>query len=66
MKKRFILRKEIVRVLCAILFSYLFFVAVTIDSIGNATYDKILVIGGLVALGSFALLKKFSRVFDEN
>jgi hypothetical protein len=60
------LRKNIVNVLSIILGSWIVFVATTIDSIGNKTYDIILVVWTALAIGSFVLLDKYSNAFDYN
>lgn len=65
MKKR-TLRKNIVNVLSIILGSWIVFVATTIDSIGNKTYDIVLIIWTAFAIGSFVLLDKYSNAFDYN
>lgn len=63
MKKR-ILRNWIVKVLGFILGSWFFFIGTTIDSLGNKTYDTILVVWTTFALVSFYLLKKYSNIFE--
>ena len=59
------LRNWVVKVLSAILYTYLFFVAITIESIGNKTYNLILVIYTILAIASCYLLKKYSNAFDD-
>ena len=65
MEKR-TLRKNIVNVLSIILGSWIVFVATTIDSIGNKTYDIVLIVWTILAIGSFVLLDKYSNAFDYN
>ena len=59
------LKNWVVKVLGGILGGYIFFVGTTIDSLGNKTYDIILVVWTILALLSFYLLKKYSRVFED-
>ena len=47
-----------------VLGSWIVFVAITIDSIGNKTYDIILIIWTALAISSFILLDKYSNTFD--
>lgn len=66
MKKRVYLRSWVEYTLATILFLIIGFVAMSIDSLGNATYDKILV--GCLVVGAICywLLSKFGReVFDN-
>ena len=64
MKKKRVLKSWLVKVLGWVLGSWIVFVATTIDSIGNKTYDIILVIWTALAIGSFVLLDKYSNAFD--
>lgn len=64
MKKKRILKSWLVKVLGWVLGSWIVFVATTIDSIGNKTYDIILIIWTALAIGSFVLLDKYSNTFD--
>lgn len=66
MKKKRILKSWLVKVLGCVLGSWIVFVATTIDSIGNKTYDIILIIWTALAIGSFVLLDKYSNAFDYN
>lgn len=59
------LKNWVVKVLGGILGGYIFFVGTTIDSLGNKIYDIILVVWTILALLSFYLLKKYSRVFED-
>ena len=59
------LKNWVVKVLGGILGGYIFFVGTTIDSLGNKTYDIILVVWTILALLSFYLLNKYSRVFED-
>lgn len=64
MKKKRVLKSWLVKVLGWVLGSWIVFVATTIDSIGNKTYDIILVVWTALAIGSFVLLDKYSNAFD--
>lgn len=65
MKKRKVtLKSWLVKVLSTILVSYIVFLSLTIESIGNKTYNTILVVYTILGVGSFYLLKKFSSVLD--
>jgi len=66
MKKKRVLKSWLVKVLGWVLGSWVIFVATTIDSIGNKTYDIILVVWTALAVGSFVLLDKYSNAFDYN
>lgn len=65
MKKRKVtLKSWLVKVLGAILVSYIAFLSLTIENIGNKTYNTILIVYTILGVGSFYLLKKFSSVLD--
>ena len=64
MKKKRVLKSWLVKVLGWVLGSWIVFVATTIDSIGNKTYDIILIVWTALAIGSFVLLNKYSNAFD--
>ena len=66
MKKKRVLKSWLVKVLGWVLGSWFFFVCTTIDSIGNKTYDIILIVWTALAIGSFVLLDKYSNAFDYN
>ena len=66
MKKKRVLKSWLVKVLGWVLGSWIVFVATTIDSIGNKTYDIVLVVWTTLAIGSFVLLSKYSNAFDYN
>ena len=66
MKKKRVLKSWLVKVLGWVLGGWIVFVATTIDSIGNKTYDIILIIWTALAIGSFVLLDKYSNAFDYN
>jgi hypothetical protein len=66
MEKKRVLKGWLVKVLSCILGSWMVFVATTIDSIGNKTYDIILIVWTALAIGSFVLLSKYSNTFDYN
>lgn len=65
MKKRFIYKKWLVNILVGIIVGWVSFVAMTIDSLGNDTYNKILIGWTILTLISVNLLKKHSHIFDE-
>ena len=66
MKKKRVLKSWLVKVLGWVLGSWIVFVATTIDSIGNKTYDIILIVWTALAIGSFVLLDRYSNTFDYN
>lgn len=66
MKKKRVLKSWLVKVLGWVLGSWIVFVATTIDSIGNKTYDIILIVWTALAIGSFVSLDKYSNAFDYN
>ena len=66
MKKKRVLKSWIVKVLSWVLGSWIVFVTTTIDSIGNKTYDIILIVWTALAIGSLVLLDKYSNIFDYN
>ena len=66
MKKKRVLKSWLVKVLGWVLGSWIVFVATTIDSIGNKTYDIILIVWTAFVIGSFVLLDKYSNAFDYN
>ena len=66
MKKKRVLKSWLVKVLGWVLGSWIIFVATTIDSIGNKTYNIILVVWTALAIGSFVLLDKYSNALDYN
>ena len=66
MKKKRVLKSWLVKVLGWVLGSWIVFIATTIDSIGNKTYDIILIVWTALAIGSFVLLDKYSNTFDYN
>ena len=59
------LKKWVVNLLCWVMGTWFFFIGTTIDSLGNPTYDKILIVWTALALVSFYLLKKYSKVFED-
>lgn len=65
MKKRFIYKKWLVNILVGIVVGWVGFVAMTIDSLGNDAYDKILIGWTILTVISVNLLKKHSHIFDE-
>lgn len=65
MTKKRILKGWLVKLLSWVLGGYIFFIATTIDSLGNKTYNTILIIWTILALISFYLLSKYSKVFED-
>ena len=65
MTKKRILKGWLVKLLSWVLGGYIFFIATTIDSLGNKTYNTILIIWTILALISFYLLNKYSKVFED-
>ena len=66
MKKKRVLKSWLVKVLGWVLGSWIVFVATTIDSIGNKTYDIVLIVWTALVISSFVLLNKYSNAFDYN
>lgn len=66
MKKKRVLKSWLVKVLGWVLGSWVFFVATTIDSLGNKTYNIILIVWTALVISSFVLLNKYSNAFDYN
>lgn len=65
MTKKRRLKGWLVKLLSWVLGGYIFFIAITIDSLGNKTYNTILIIWTILALISFYLLSKYSKVFED-
>lgn len=66
MKKRKVtLKRWVQNFLLIVLFSYIAFISCTIESIGNSTYNLILIVFTILSLASFYLLKNFSSVLDD-
>ncbi len=65
MTKKRRLKGWLVKLLSWVLGGYIFFIATTIDSLGNKTYNTILIIWTILALISFYLLSKYSKVFED-
>lgn len=66
MKKRVYLKEKVETFLTGIVLLAISFIAMTIESIGNPTYDKILVITIIVMLLIMKVLTKFGRSFNED
>ena len=65
MKKKRVLKSWVVKVLGWVLGSWFFFVATTIDNVlENKTYDIVLVVWTLLAIGSFYLLENYSDALE--
>lgn len=60
MKKR-VLKNWIANLLSFVLGSYMMFILTTIDSIGNTTYNIILLIYSVLAFTSYYLLLKYTN-----
>lgn len=60
MKKR-VLKNWIANILSFVLGSYIMFILTTIDSLGNTTYNIILLIYSVLALTSYYLLLKYTN-----
>ncbi len=63
MKKKIVLKNWLVKLLSGIVLGWICFCATTIDSLGNTTYNKILIGWTILAVISFYLLNKYSKVF---
>lgn len=57
------LKNWVENLLLGVVASYICFVALTIESLGNNTYNIILIVWSILALGSVNLLIKYSRIF---
>lgn len=60
MKKR-VLKNWIANILSFVLGSYITFILTTIDSIGNTTYNIILLVYSVLAFTSYYLLLKYTN-----
>lgn len=59
------LKNWVVKVLGTIVATYVMFVATTIESLGNKTYNIIFIVYTLLAIVSMILLDKYSDVLDN-
>lgn len=59
------LKNWVVKVLGTIVTTYVVFIATTIESLGNKTYNTILIVYTLLAIISMILLDKYSDVLDN-
>ena len=66
MKKRVYLKEKVETFLTGVVLLAISFIAMTIESIGNPTYDKILVITIIIMLLIMKVLTKFGRSFNED
>ena len=57
------LRKWFDKLLKVEVFTYVIFTMVTIESLGNKTYDIILLVSTIITMISFHLLLKYSKDF---
>lgn len=64
MKKR-ILKNWVVKVLGGIIVSYICFITMTIENLGNIEYNKIFIIYSLITLISYKILNRYSNVFEN-
>lgn len=63
MKKRQ-LKKGIKNFLASFLLLYITFIMVTIETLGNTTYNIILIISTILAIFDFKILCKYTNIFD--
>ena len=63
MKKRQ-LKKGIKNFLASFLLLYITFIMVTIETLGNSTYNIILIISTILAIFDFKILCKYTNIFD--
>lgn len=66
MKKKVYLKEKVETFLVGVVLMAIAFIAMTIESIGNPVYDKILVITIIVMLLIMKVLTKFGRSFNED
>lgn len=63
MKKRQ-LKKGIKNFLASFLLLYIIFIMVTIETLGNSTYNIILIVSTILAIFDFKILCKYTNIFD--
>jgi hypothetical protein len=63
--KKLTLKSWVVKLLSAIICGYLFFISLTIDSLGNKTYNIIFCVWGLLAIVSNIILTKYTEIFEK-
>lgn len=66
MKKKVYLKEKVETFLVGVVLMAIAFIAMTIESIGNPVYNKILVITIIVMLLIMKVLTKFGRSFNED
>lgn len=66
MKKRTYLKKGIEKVLITIQMLIIMFIAMTIESIGNSTYNIILITLIIISIITIEILSKYSRLINED
>lgn len=66
MKKRTYLKKGIEKVLITIQMLIIMFIAMTIESIGNKTYNIILITLIIISIIIMEILSKYSRLINED
>lgn len=64
MEKR-ILKNWVVKVLGGIIVSYICFITMTIENLGNTEYNKIFIIYSLITIISYKILNRYSNVFEN-
>lgn len=63
MKKRQ-LKKGVKNFLASFLLLYITFIMVSIETLGNTTYNTILIISTILAIIDFKILCKYTNIFD--
>lgn len=63
MKKRQ-LKKSVKNFLASFLLLYITFTMVTIETLGNTTYNIILIVSTILAIIDFKILCKYTNIFD--
>lgn len=66
MKKRTYLKKGIEKVLITIQMLIIMFIAMTIESIGNSTYNIILITLIIISIIIMEILSKYSKLINED
>lgn len=66
MKKRTYLKKGIEEVLITIQMLIIMFIAMTIESIGNSTYNIILITLIIISIITMEILSKYSRLINKD
>lgn len=66
MKKRTYLKKGIEKILITIQMLIIMFIAMTIESIGNSTYNIILITLVIISIIIMEILSKYSRLINKD